>query len=162
MSRRKRGENQFPTATVPTGAPPDVPPGKTYAVRVRGRCPACGMMPEADKFYRSPYPAEAFLQRFGGRFPAEGGLPPRGFMEYAFAEEKDQLLFVQLLVHVLKDALAAVLELLPDSYKDAGMEPPPEVLTGDPEAVAAVLPDKADLLRDLLLPDTVHRLKTAV
>lgn len=161
MSRRKRGENRLP-ASVLAPASPAAPPGQTYAVRVRGRCPACGMMPEAERFHRSPYPAEAFLQRFGGRFRAEGGYPAKGFMEYAFAEEKDQLVFVQLLVHVLKDALAAVLELLPDAYRDAGVDPPPEVLSGDPEAVAAVLPKKAELLEKLLLPDTVHRLKTAV
>ncbi|MDI6894848.1 MAG: hypothetical protein QME70_09635 [Bacillota bacterium] len=164
MPRRKRNDvtNQTPvpvattTAEVTTGAAPP-----RHAVRVRMTCPVCGMMPEIERLFASPYAAEVRVQKFGGSLPATNERPMVGFMQYDFGSPEQLLDALHLFLILSEEARRAVLELLPDAYRDAGLAVPPEVEAGDLGQIMVSLPPRDVLLERLLTEDTVFRLKRA-
>jgi len=118
-------------------------------------------MPEVERLADSPYAPEVRIQRFGGSFPATEEMPRRAFMEYGFGTPEQLLDALHLYLHVAREALDAVLELLPSAYQDAGLEVPEAVATGDLDGILAALPPKEELLKRLLAEDTVYQARRA-
>lgn len=162
MPRRKRNEMaRIATAPAPAAAvPPESAPTR-HAVRVRVTCPCCGMLPEVERFLSSPYAPEVRIQRFGGSFPATEERPMVGFMRYDFGSPEQLVDTLGLFLLVSEEARQAVLELLPDAYRDAGLDVPPEVEAGDLARILESLPSKEVLLERLLAEDTLWRLNRA-
>lgn len=164
MPRRKRSDlvtvTAAPVPAVVEPAAPEAVPAR-HAVRVRMTCPCCGMLPEVERFFSSPYAPEVRIQRFGGGFPATEERPMVGFMRYDFGSPEQLVDALRLFLLVSEEARRAVLELLPDAYRDAGLPVPPEVAEGDLGRILAWLPPKNVLLERLLAEDTLYRLRRA-
>ncbi|MEX2430777.1 MAG: hypothetical protein WD645_02525 [Dehalococcoidia bacterium] len=126
------------------------------AIRVRATCPVCGMLPEVQRLKNSPYPSQARIQRFGGSIAATETEPMRGYMEYAFGRSDQEVDAALLYLHLLEEARAALLEVLPDLYADAGMAIPEALAGQDISALLATIPDRRTLLDRLLTEDTLH------
>lgn len=162
MPRRKRNDiaNRAPAAATSAAGPATtqaVP--SRHAVRVRMTCPVCGMMPEIDRLFASPYAAEVRIQRFGGSLAATDERPMVGFMRYDFGTPEQLVDALRLFLIVSEEARQAALELLPDAYRDAGLPIPPEVAAGDLPRILGSAPPKDVLLERLLTEDTFYRLK---
>jgi len=78
-------------------------------------------------------------------------------MEYGFGTPEQLLDTLSLYLHVAREALDAVLELLPIAYQDAGFEVPEAVTAGDLHGILAALPSKEELLERLLAQDTLYQ-----
>lgn len=155
--RRKRSDMVTAAAPLPTvaeGAVPEAPPGR-HATRVRVRCVLCGMLPELFRLASSPFPAEVYLQRFGGGVAGTEGRPAQGYMVYEFARAGELVDYLRLYLLLLEEARKAVLELLPAAYADAALPVPPEVKAGDVDRIVHSLPPREELLERLLSEDTL-------
>lgn len=163
MPRRKRSDTVTTAAPLPAVAETVPPEGvaSRHAVRVRMTCPVCGMMPEVERFFQSPYAAEVRIQTFGGSFPATETRPMVGFMRYDFGTPEQLVDALHLFLLLSEEARQAVLELLPDAYRDAGLPVPPEVDAGDLPRILESLPPKEVLLERLLAEDTIWKLRRA-
>ena len=121
LPRRKRSERVQSAPVIQT---PEVDASAALlagsALRFRHRCPACGTLPEIRRYENSPYASEVRIQRLGGRQPNSKIV----FMRYEAAEAADDLLATLLWANVAREALLAVLELLPDLYAETGEDVP--------------------------------------
>lgn len=156
MARRRRTARHRGRGQAPTAVPATVSarPAWNVAVRIRHRCPACGMLPEAERYRDAPYASEVFLQRFGGRF--QGGA---GYMAYEPASPHHEVLALIVWMRVAFQALRDALELLPDLYAEAGARMPERlrqaIERGDVIGAVEALPPVDRALPALLRADTL-------
>lgn len=163
MPRLKRSQLAAAVQAVrlPSPEPPSQADRGRHATRVRARCVVCGMMPELFRLASSPFPAELYLQRFGGGVAATEGRPAQGYMVYEFAGPEKLVDYLGLYLLLLEEARAVVVELLPDVYRDAGLPVPPEVEAADLPRILGSLPPREVLLERLLAEDTIWKVRRA-